>query len=84
MQCVGRLCCPSATSWRSRLTLAEPSTRSATDHISAAGPWYQFRGHGENISQNLLIGAVNAENGLPNRIRHQATGEWGAVPAVAA
>lgn len=43
-----------------------------------------MRGHLENISQNLLIGAINADNGRPNRIRHQTTGEWGAVPDVAA
>ncbi|GAA6023035.1 hypothetical protein JCM10207_002050 [Rhodosporidiobolus poonsookiae] len=54
-----------------------------TDHISPAGPWYRYRGHLENISQNLLIGAINAENDKPNTVRHTRTGEWGSVPDTA-
>ena len=54
-----------------------------TDDISAAGPWLKYRGHLENISNNLLIGAVNDENGEPNKIRSQLTGEFGEVPDVA-
>ncbi|GAA5916530.1 hypothetical protein JCM6882_003573 [Rhodosporidiobolus microsporus] len=54
-----------------------------TDHISPAGPWYKYRGHLENISQNLLIGAINAENDKPNTVRHSRTGEWGSVPDTA-
>lgn len=54
-----------------------------TDHISAAGPWYKYRGHLQNISQNLLIGAINDENGKPNCIRNVDTGEFGTVPATA-
>ncbi|KAK3529687.1 hypothetical protein QTP70_033682 [Hemibagrus guttatus] len=54
-----------------------------TDHISAAGPWLKFRGHLDNISNNLLIGAVNIENDAVNKIRNQLTGEFGAVPDVA-
>lgn len=54
-----------------------------TDHISAAGPWLKFRGHLDNISNNLLIGAVNIENDSVNKIRNQLTGEFGAVPDVA-
>ncbi|XP_026861875.2 aconitate hydratase, mitochondrial [Electrophorus electricus] len=54
-----------------------------TDHISAAGPWLKFRGHLDNISNNLLIGAVNVENDAVNKIRNQLTGEFGGVPDVA-
>ncbi|KAG5832485.1 hypothetical protein ANANG_G00291660 [Anguilla anguilla] len=54
-----------------------------TDHISAAGPWLKFRGHLDNISNNLLIGAVNIENDGINSIRNQLTGEYGGVPDVA-
>ncbi|XP_037954886.1 probable aconitate hydratase, mitochondrial, partial [Teleopsis dalmanni] len=54
-----------------------------TDHISAAGPWLKFRGHLDNISNNLFIGATNIENNELNKIKNQRTGEWGAVPDVA-
>jgi len=55
-----------------------------TDHISAGGPWLKYRGHLQNISQNCLIGAINAENGEANKVKNQITGEWGPVPTVAA
>ncbi|XP_041977985.1 probable aconitate hydratase, mitochondrial [Aricia agestis] len=54
-----------------------------TDHISAAGPWLKYRGHLDNISNNMFITATNAENGELNKVRNQVTGEWGAVPATA-
>ena len=54
-----------------------------TDHISAAGPWLKYRGHLDNISNNMLIGAINIENGEPNNIKNQNTGEMGKVPDVA-
>ncbi len=53
-----------------------------TDHISAAGPWLKFRGHLENISNNMLIGAVNAENDAVNKVKNQDTGAEGGVPEV--
>jgi len=55
-----------------------------TDHISAGGPWLKYRGHLQNISQNCLIGAVNAENNEANKVKNQITGEWGGVPQTAA
>ncbi|KAG6884662.1 hypothetical protein C0993_009186 [Termitomyces sp. T159_Od127] len=55
-----------------------------TDHISAGGPWLKYRGHLQNISQNCLIGAINAENGEANKVKNQFTGEWAGVPQVAA
>ncbi|WP_116789136.1 aconitate hydratase [Flavobacterium psychrotrophum] len=54
-----------------------------TDHISMAGPWLRFRGHLDNISNNMLIGAVNAFNQKTNNVKNQLTGEYGPVPATA-
>ncbi len=54
-----------------------------TDHISMAGPWLKYRGHLDNISNNMLIGAVNAYNMETNKVKNQLTGEYGEVPAVA-
>ncbi len=51
-----------------------------TDHISMAGPWLRFRGHLDNISNNCLIGAVNAYNKQTNLVKNQLTGEYGGVP----
>ena len=53
-----------------------------TDHISMAGPWLRFRGHLDNISNNMLIGAVNAFNMKTNLVKNQLTGSYEAVPAV--
>ena len=53
-----------------------------TDHISMAGPWLRFRGHLDNISNNMLIGAVNAFNQKTNTVKNQLTGAYDAVPAV--
>ena len=54
-----------------------------TDHISMAGPWLRFRGHLDNISNNMLIGAVNAFNQKTNSVKNQLTNTYDAVPAVA-
>jgi aconitate hydratase len=54
-----------------------------TDHISMAGPWLRFRGHLDNISNNMLIGAINAFNKKTNSVKNQLTGEYAEVPAVA-
>ncbi|XP_011497765.1 PREDICTED: aconitate hydratase, mitochondrial-like [Ceratosolen solmsi marchali] len=54
-----------------------------TDHISMAGPWLKYRGHLDNISNNLFIGATNSENDKINNVKNQLTGEWGTVPDVA-
>ena len=53
-----------------------------TDHISMAGPWLRYRGHLDNISNNMLIGAVNAFNEKTNFIKDQFTGQYDAVPKV--
>ncbi|SFW14500.1 aconitase [Sinomicrobium oceani] len=51
-----------------------------TDHISMAGPWLRYRGHLDNISNNCLIGAVNAYNMKTNFVKNQLNGEYGGVP----
>ncbi|MCK9414460.1 MAG: aconitate hydratase [Prolixibacteraceae bacterium] len=54
-----------------------------TDHISMAGPWLKYRGHLDNISNNMLIGAVNDFNGNTNSVLNQLTGSYGTVPDTA-
>jgi aconitate hydratase len=54
-----------------------------TDHISMAGPWLRYRGHLDNISNNCLIGAVNAYSKETNTVKNQLTGAYGEVPATA-
>lgn len=63
--------------------LIKAKGKCTTDHISAAGPWLKYRGHLDNISNNLLIGAINSENDTANSVRNVLTGEMGTVPAVA-
>ncbi|MEN8192044.1 MAG: aconitate hydratase [Bacteroidota bacterium] len=54
-----------------------------TDHISMAGPWLRFRGHLDNLSNNLLIGAINAYTGKAGESKNQLTGEYQEVPQIA-
>ena len=71
--------------------LIKAKGKCTTDHISMAGPWLKFRGHLENISENMLIGAVNSElanvvkeeKEATNNVKNQLTGEFGKVPDVA-
>ncbi|ERM82395.1 aconitate hydratase [Rhodonellum psychrophilum GCM71 = DSM 17998] len=62
--------------------LIKAKGKCTTDHISMAGPWLRFRGHLDNISNNMLIGAVNAFTDQTNKVKNQLTGEYGEVPAV--
>ena len=62
--------------------LIKAQGKCTTDHISMAGPWLRYRGHLDNISNNMLIGAVNAFSGATNAVKNQLTGEIGEVPAV--
>jgi len=62
--------------------LIKAKGKCTTDHISMAGPWLRFRGHLDNISNNMLIGAVNYFNDETNKVKNQLTGEYGEVPAV--
>jgi aconitate hydratase len=61
--------------------LIKAKGKCTTDHISMAGPWLKYRGHLDNISNNLLIGAVNFFNEKTDALKNQLTGEYGAVPA---
>ncbi len=61
--------------------LIKAEGKCTTDHISMAGPWLKYRGHLDNISNNMLIGAVNKFNGKTNLVKSQLTGEYAEVPA---
>ena len=63
--------------------LIKAEGKCTTDHISMAGPWLRYRGHLDNISNNCLIGAVNAFGGATNEVVNQLTGAKGEVPATA-
>ncbi|MEO8820359.1 MAG: aconitate hydratase [Ginsengibacter sp.] len=60
--------------------LIKAKGKCTTDHISMAGPWLKYRGHLDNISNNLLIGAVNFFNEKTNLVKNQITGMYGALP----
>ncbi len=62
--------------------LIKAKGKCTTDHISMAGPWLKFRGHLDNISNNMLIGAVNAFNDKTDSVKNQMTGEYAGVPVV--
>ncbi|TKC61172.1 aconitate hydratase [Pedobacter hiemivivus] len=61
--------------------LIKAKGKCTTDHISMAGPWLKFRGHLDNISNNMLIGAVNYFNEKTDNVKNELTGEYGPVPA---
>lgn len=61
--------------------LIKAKGKCTTDHISMAGPWLKFRGHLDNISNNMLIGAVNYFNDKTDSVKNSLTGEYGPVPA---
>ncbi|CAH0035084.1 unnamed protein product [Clonostachys rhizophaga] len=63
--------------------LIKTKGKCTTDHITPAGPWFRFRGHLDNISNNTLIGAVNAENDQTNSVTNWITGEEGDTPGTA-
>lgn len=63
--------------------LIKAKGKCTTDHISMAGPWLKFRGHLDNISNNMLIGALNYFNDKTDSVKNQLTGEYGPVPATA-
>ena len=61
--------------------LIKAKGKCTTDHISMAGPWLKYRGHLDNISNNMLIGAVNYFNDETDNVKNQLTGDYAAVPA---
>jgi aconitate hydratase len=60
--------------------LIKAKGKCTTDHISMAGPWLKYRGHLDNISNNLLIGAINYYNDKTDSVKNQLTNEYGPVP----
>jgi len=62
--------------------LIKAKGKCTTDHISMAGPWLKYRGHLDNISNNMLIGALNFANDKANTVKNQLSGEYGEVPTV--
>ncbi|HXP51450.1 MAG TPA: aconitase family protein, partial [Bacteroidia bacterium] len=62
--------------------LIKAKGKCTTDHISMAGPWLKYRGHLDNISNNMLIGATNAFNGKADSVKNELTGKYDSVPAV--
>lgn len=74
---------PQAAEYTDMLVLLKAAGKCTTDHISPAGPWLRFRGHLDNISDNMFTGAINFYNGMANSVKNQLTGEYGEIPAVA-
>lgn len=62
--------------------LIKAKGKCTTDHISMAGPWLKYRGHLDNISNNMLIGAINAFNDKSDYVKNELTGQYGPVPSV--
>ena len=62
--------------------LIKAKGKCTTDHISMAGPWLKYRGHLDNISNNMLIGAINNFNDKSDSVKNQLTGEYAGVPVV--
>lgn len=65
------------------VVLIKVKGKCTTDHISMAGPWLRYRGHLDNISNNMFIGAVNSFNDKMNSVKNVLTGEYNEVPKVA-
>jgi len=63
--------------------LLKAKGKCTTDHISMAGPWLRYRGHLDNISNNMFIGAINAYTGDPGKVKNIFTGEYKSVPETA-
>ena len=74
---------PKAEDYHNMPLLLKVKGKCTTDHISMAGPWLRFRGHLDNISNNMLIGGINYVNDKANSIKNMFTGDYGEVPAVA-
>ena len=70
------------TNYTDMFLLIKAKGKCTTDHISMAGPWLKFRGHLDNISNNMLIGAINYFNETANKVKNQLTGEYDEVPKV--
>lgn len=74
---------PNADEYKDMPLLLKAKGKCTTDHISMAGPWLRFRGHLDNISNNMFIGAINFANETANSVKNQLTGAYDEVPKVA-
>lgn len=74
---------PKASEYTDLPLLMKVKGKCTTDHISMAGPWLKYRGHLDNISNNMFIGAINFANGKANSVKNQLTGQYDEVPKVA-
>ncbi len=74
---------PKAEDYHEMPVLIKAKGKCTTDHISMAGPWLKFRGHLDNISNNMLIGAINFHNGMANSVKNVFTDGYDEVPKVA-
>jgi aconitate hydratase len=69
--------------YKDLFVLLKAKGKCTTDHISMAGPWLRFRGHLDNISNNMFIGAINYFNEMSGKVKDQLTGEYITVPEAA-
>jgi len=69
--------------YKNLFVLLKAKGKCTTDHISMAGPWLRFRGHLDNISNNMFIGAINYFNEMPGKVKNQLTGDYKTVPETA-
>ncbi|MGA0045476.1 MAG: aconitate hydratase [Candidatus Kapaibacteriota bacterium] len=83
LQALEPFAAPKADEYHNMPLLMKVKGKCTTDHISMAGPWLRFRGHLDNISNNMFIGAINYVNDTANSIKNTFTGEYNEVPAVA-
>ena len=74
---------PKKDEYQNMPLLLKAKGKCTTDHISMAGPWLRFRGHLDNISNNMFIGAINYINDTANSVKNVFTGEYAEVPATA-
>jgi len=74
---------PDDKEYQDMVLLIKTKGKCTTDHISMAGPWLRYRGHLDNISNNMFIGATNYFNDSVNKVKNQLTGEYDEVPKVA-
>jgi aconitate hydratase len=74
---------PKTEEYQDLPVLIKVKGKCTTDHISMAGPWLKYRGHLDNISNNMFIGAINSANGIANSVKNQLTGVYEEVPHAA-
>lgn len=83
LQALEAFTAPVASEYIDMPLLLKAKGKCTTDHISMAGPWLRFRGHLDNISNNMFIGAINYINDTANSVKNVFTSEYGEVPATA-